>query len=62
MREIFLGDAVLAHYDGYNIRLRTSDGSNQRITLTPLACEQLLRMVAEVSDPRPRAVSAPDQP
>ena len=31
--ETYLGDAVYASFDGYQIWLRTGDGNNQRIAL-----------------------------
>jgi hypothetical protein len=33
--EVYLGDAVYASFDGYQIWLRTRDGGNQRIALDP---------------------------
>ena len=33
--ETYLGDAVYASFDGFNIWLRTADGGNQRIALEP---------------------------
>jgi hypothetical protein len=33
--ETYLGDAVYASFDGYQIWLRTGDGGNQRIALEP---------------------------
>lgn len=33
--ETYLGDAVYASFDGFNIWLRTGDGENQRIALEP---------------------------
>lgn len=33
--EVYLGDAVYASFDGYQIWLRTGDGNNQRIALEP---------------------------
>ena len=33
--EKYLGDAVYASFDGYQIWLRTSDSNNQRIALAP---------------------------
>lgn len=49
MTEVYLGDAVYASFDGYQIWLRTGDGGNQRIALDPsvfcalVAYEQRLR-------------------
>jgi hypothetical protein len=34
-QEVYLGDAVYASFDGYQIWLRTGDGNNQRIALEP---------------------------
>lgn len=34
-REVYLGDAVYASFDGYQIWLRTGDANNQRIALEP---------------------------
>lgn len=34
-REVYLGDAVFASFDGWHIWLRTGDGNNQRIALDP---------------------------
>lgn len=33
--EVYLGDAVYASFDGYQIKLRTGDGNNQVIYLEP---------------------------
>jgi len=33
--EVYLGDAVYASFDGWQIWLRTGDGGNQRIALEP---------------------------
>ena len=41
-KEVYLGDAVYASYDGYQIWLRTGDGNNQRIALEPNVIERLL--------------------
>lgn len=51
--EVYLGDAVYASFDGWQIRLRTADGNNQVIYLEPmvfanlLEYERRLRTVAE---------------
>ena len=39
--ETYLGDAVYASFDGYQIWLRTGDGGNQRIALEPLVLAAL---------------------
>lgn len=41
--EMYLGDAVYASYDGYQIWLRTGDGNDQRIALEPPVMESLIR-------------------
>lgn len=41
--EEYLGDAVYASFDGYNIWLRTGDGNNQRIALDPGVYANLVR-------------------
>ena len=41
-KETYLGDAVYASFDGYQIWLRTGDGNNQRIALKPLVFLNLL--------------------
>lgn len=39
--ETYLGDAVYASFDGWQIRLRTGDGNNQIIFLEPEVLERL---------------------
>ena len=39
--ETYLGDAVYASFDGYNIWLRTGDGNDQRIALEPVVLDAL---------------------
>lgn len=41
--ETYLGDAVYASFDGYQIWLRTGDGGNQRIALEPSVFAALKR-------------------
>lgn len=59
-RETYLGDAVFASFDGYQIWLRTDDGNNNRIALEPAVYAALLRFVAdlkaanEAAKPEPR--------
>lgn len=43
--ETYLGDAVYASYDGYQIRLRTGDYNNQVIYIEPMVWEALVRYV-----------------
>jgi hypothetical protein len=43
--ESYLGDAVYASFDGYQIWLRTGDGNNQRIALDPGVYQALVRYV-----------------
>lgn len=41
--ETYLGDAVYASFDGYQIWLRTDDGNNQRIALEPEVFNALVK-------------------
>ena len=41
--ETYLGDAVYASFDGYQIWLRTGDGNDQRIALEPGVFASLMR-------------------
>ncbi len=41
--EEYLGDAVYASFDGWQIWLRTGDGNNQRIALEPGVQEAFIR-------------------
>jgi hypothetical protein len=43
--ETYLGDAVYASFDGYQIWLRTGDGNDQRIALDPDVYSALTRYV-----------------
>ena len=45
--EVYLGDAVYASFDGYQIRLRTGDGNNQVIYLEPEVMEALMKYYRE---------------
>jgi hypothetical protein len=44
--ETYLGDAVYASFDGYQIKLRTDDGNNQVVYLEPGVYAALQRFVA----------------
>lgn len=46
--EIYLGDAVYASFDGYQIKLRTGDGNNQVIYLEPGVYAALTRFAASI--------------
>jgi len=46
--EIYLGDAVYASFDGYQIWLRTADGNNNRIALEPSVYQALVEYVADL--------------
>lgn len=48
--ETYLGDAVYASYDGYQIWLRTGDGNNQRIALEPGTYAALVAYVARLRE------------
>jgi len=43
--ETYLGDAVFASFDGYQILLRTDDGNDQRIFLEPSVVNALLTFI-----------------
>lgn len=47
--EVYLGDAVYASFDGWQIRLRTGDGNAQVIFLEPAVYGALIRYVHELS-------------
>lgn len=49
--ETYLGDAVYASFDGYQIKLRTGDGNNQVIYLEPSVYAQLRRFVERLTTP-----------
>lgn len=46
--ETYLGDAVYASFDGYQIKLRTGDANNQVIYLEPGVYAALTRFVASL--------------
>lgn len=46
--ETYLGDAVYASFDGYQIWLRTGDGNNQQIALEPEVIHALFQYVAAI--------------
>lgn len=46
--ETYLGDAVYASYDGYQIRLRTGDGNNQVIYMEPAVLTSLFGFWGEI--------------
>jgi hypothetical protein len=46
--ETYLGDAVYASFDGYQIWLRTGDGNNQRIALEPSVLDALWRYTEDL--------------
>ena len=50
MEETYLGDAVYASFDGYQIWLRTGDGYNQRVALEPKVFTNLLKYAKDVQD------------
>jgi hypothetical protein len=45
--ETYLGDAVYASFDGYQIKLRTGDGTAQVIYLEPEVLDALVRFAAK---------------
>lgn len=55
--ETYLGDAVYASFDGYQIWLRTGDGNDNRIALEPAVMHAL---IAYVGGLRQRDESDPD--
>ena len=46
--EVYLGDAVHASFDGFQIELRTRDGNNQVIYLEPNVLHALFRYASRV--------------
>lgn len=48
--ETYLGDAVYASFDGYQIKLRTGDGNNQVIYLDPGAYHSLTMFVERLRE------------
>ncbi|HSV90873.1 MAG TPA: hypothetical protein VLH80_07220 [Nitrospiraceae bacterium] len=47
-REVYLGDAVYASFDGYQIWLVTKDGRQQRIALEPYVYAALREYAKEI--------------
>ena len=47
--EEYLGDAVYASFDGYQVWLRTGDGNDYRIALEPPVLAALIRYVENLS-------------
>lgn len=47
--ETYLGDAVYASFDGYQIKLRTGDGNAQVIYLEPSVYKGLTEFVSRIS-------------
>lgn len=59
--ETYLGDAVYASFDGYQIKLRTGDGNAQVIYLEPAVWYALLNFVALLSrEPGAHEVASTD--
>lgn len=48
-KEEYLGDAVYASFDGYQVRLRTGDGNNQIIYLEPAVLAELYEYYKRVT-------------
>ena len=46
--ETYLGDAVYASHDGFNIWLHTGDGNNQRIALEPAVYRALVEYAKSI--------------
>lgn len=46
--EVYLGDAVYASHDGYQIWLRTGDGNNQTIALEPAVYRSLVEYAKRI--------------
>lgn len=44
----YLGDAVYASFDGYQVWLRTGDGSNNQIALEPAVMHRLFEYVEDL--------------
>jgi len=49
--EVYLGDAVYASFDGWQICLRTGDGNNQVIYLEPSVYASLVRFASSLREP-----------
>lgn len=56
-RETYLGDAVYASFDGYQIWLRTGDGNNQRIALEPAVLDALYAYAKSIFNPTEKEAS-----
>lgn len=48
--EVYLGDAVYASFDGWQICLRTGDGNNQVIYLEPSVYASLARFASSLRE------------
>ena len=48
--EVYLGDAVYASFDGWQICLRTGDGNNQVIYLEPSVYAALVRFASSLRE------------
>lgn len=48
--EVYLGDAVYASFDGYQIWLRTGDGNNNSVALEPETYFNLTKYVEQLKD------------
>lgn len=59
MNETYLGDAVYASFDGYQIWLRTGDGNNQRIALEPPVFRALVEYAERLHSQSEQAVGQP---
>lgn len=58
--EEYIGDAVYASFDGWQIKLRTGDGNNQVIYLEPSVLSRLVEYARRITaEPEP---SEPDEP
>ncbi len=55
--ETYLGDAVYASFDGWQIKLRTGDGNNQVIYLEPSVWYSLMAFVDSLG-PKPAEAQA----
>lgn len=56
--EVYLGDAVYASFDGWQICLRTGDGNNQVIYLEPSVYAALVSYAKRLREQEPKAVQA----
>lgn len=48
-KETYLGDAVYASFDGFQIWLRTGDGNDNRIALEPAVFKALVEYHSDLS-------------